>query len=215
MPEQLLLALYSLPGVIIGLTLHECAHAWVSLKCGDTTARDEGRITLNPLKHIDILGFAFILLAGFGWAKPVHFDRSKLTNPRLSQSLIALAGPFTNLLLGIVFALLFAGFIRLFPWDKSNVILTVVHTVFLYTIYINFGLFVFNLLPIPPLDGSHVVFQTLNLSQKLQEKLFTYGIYGLFIILIIEKRLHVDILPVGKMVRFIADIVLGILGVNA
>jgi Zn-dependent protease len=83
-----------LPGIIIGLTVHEFSHAYVASRCGDTTARDQGRLTLNPLKHIDPLGFIMLLVAGFGWAKPVQFDEKNLKNPQRDVMKIAIAGRF-------------------------------------------------------------------------------------------------------------------------
>ena len=82
-----------LPGIILGLTVHEFSHAWIASKCGDTFSRDQGRITLNPLKHIDPLGFIMLLVAGFGWAKPVQFNEAGLKNPKKDVIKIAIAGP--------------------------------------------------------------------------------------------------------------------------
>jgi Zn-dependent protease len=90
---DLIRTLKFLPGIIIGLTVHEFSHAFVAQKCGDTTARDQGRVTLNPLKHIDLLGFILLLVAGFGWAKPVEFNEQNLKNPKTDVLKIAVAGP--------------------------------------------------------------------------------------------------------------------------
>src|SRR5512143_3836374 len=91
-----------LPGVILGLTVHEFSHAWVSHLCGDTTSKEQGMVTLNPLKHIDLLGFLMLIVAGFGWAKPVQFNEMNLRNPRADVIKIALAGPLSNALLAII-----------------------------------------------------------------------------------------------------------------
>lgn len=90
----------SLPAVIIGLTVHELAHAYTAYKLGDMTAKNDGRLTLNPLKHIDPLGFILIVIAGFGWAKPVSFNPDNLKNKHRDEILISLAGPFSNFFAG-------------------------------------------------------------------------------------------------------------------
>src|SRR5215510_6279424 len=99
--------LYSTPGILLGLTVHEFCHAFCAWKLGDSTARDQGRITLNPLKHIDIIGFLFIIFAGFGWAKPVQFNPHNLAHPRRDKALIAAAGPLSNFILGVIFIHIF------------------------------------------------------------------------------------------------------------
>jgi len=188
--------MYALPGILVGLTIHECAHAFTSWKLGDSTARDQGRITLNPLKHIDPIGFLFIIFAGFGWAKPVQFDPYNLRYPRRDRALIAAAGPFSNLVLGIIFTRILAA---------VNASGAVVHphlmSVILFAAMINFGLFIFNLVPIPPLDGSHIVFSGLNLSYEIQSRIMRIGAPLLFGILIIQNFAGITILPVGRLVR--------------
>jgi Zn-dependent protease len=94
--------LYSMPAVIAGLSVHEFSHAYMAMKLGDSTARDEGRVSLNPLRHLDPLGFLFIVLVGFGWAKPVRFNPENLKHKKRDRILIALAGPLSNFVLGAV-----------------------------------------------------------------------------------------------------------------
>ena len=91
-----------LPGVILGLTVHEFCHAWVAHMCGDSTSKDQGRVTLNPLKHIDPLGFIMLIVAGFGWAKPVQFNERNLNNPKTDVIKIALAGPLSNAVIAMI-----------------------------------------------------------------------------------------------------------------
>jgi Zn-dependent protease len=197
--------LYSIPGILLGLTVHEFSHAWTAYKLGDTTARDQGRITLNPLKHIDLIGFLFIVFAGFGWAKPVQFTPGALARPRRDKALIAAAGPFSNLILGIILIFGVKGLFRLDIGGGSQFA-----EVFLFTVYyaalINFGLFVFNLIPIPPLDGSHIVFSGLNLSAETENRIMRIGTPLLFIILIIQNRTGLTILPIGKIVRALVSL---------
>ena len=145
----------SATAAVIGLTVHEFAHAFAAYQLGDTTARDQGRLTLNPLKHLDWVGFFLIVIAGFGWAKPVSFQSENLKRKHRDEILIALAGPFSNLVIGILFlvvarCLYFSAYFNTSFWG-----LIVVDTFLIWGV-INFGLFVFNLIPIPPLDGSHI-----------------------------------------------------------
>ncbi|MDR1210601.1 MAG: site-2 protease family protein, partial [Spirochaetaceae bacterium] len=142
--------------MLIGLTVHEYSHARMALALGDTTARDQGRITFNPLKHIDILGLIFLIVAGFGWARPVQFSPDRLRHPRRDKALIALAGPLSNLALGSAFALLTRLWIyamsslKIAPYITAhiNVYITIL-SVLIYCAMINFGLFIFNLIPLP------------------------------------------------------------------
>ena len=202
--------LYALPGVIIGLTVHEYCHALCAWKLGDSTARDQGRLTLNPLKHIDIIGFVFIIIAGFGWAKPVQFAPENLRNFRRDKALIAAAGPFSNLVLGVL--LTFA--VKAMHSSVGSNALTgnFFADNLLYVLYyaasINFGLFIFNLLPIPPLDGSHIVFSGLNLKIETESIIRSIGMPVLFLILIIQKSAGVTIIPIGKIVWAIIDFIL-------
>jgi Zn-dependent protease len=198
--------LYSIPGILAGLTVHECCHALCAWKLGDSTAREQGRITLNPLRHIDIIGFIFIVFAGFGWAKPVQFNPQYLRHPRRDKALIAAAGPLSNLILGIVFILFFKGLI--FFHSGINVFTENFMYVMYYAAVINFGLFVFNLIPIPPLDGSHIVFSGLNLRPETEYRIMRIGAPLLFIILIIQNRTNITILPIGRIVRAIVELLL-------
>ncbi len=197
--------LYSIPAVIIGLTLHEFMHAFAAYKMGDSTAKDQGRLTLNPLKHIDLLGMVFIIIAGFGWAKPVQFNPANLKRPKLARAVIALAGPFSNLALGSLMLLVLKLLLAIAP-SQGNAVYEAVLTAMVYFGYINFGLFVFNMLPIPPLDGSHILFQGLNLKPETEMKFYKYGTYALFAVILLERRASIDILPitwlVEKMVGF-------------
>jgi len=198
--------IYSLPGILLGLTVHECCHALCALKLGDTTARDQGRITLNPLVHIDLVGFLFIIFAGFGWAKPVQFDPHRLRNFRRDKALIAAAGPLSNMVLGILLTLSIKAFFY-FVSDYNNFSNHVLYFLY-YAASINFGLFIFNLLPIPPLDGSHIFFSGFNIKPETEERIRTIGMPVLFIILIIQNFADVTIIPIGRIVGAIIDFIL-------
>jgi Zn-dependent protease len=197
--ENLALAriLKFLPGIIIGLTVHEFSHAFIAKKCGDLTSEEQGRVTLNPFKHIDLLGFVMLLVAGFGWAKPVQFNESNLKNPKKDVIKIALAGPVSNALIAIVLSAAFAVILYLFPSDytKGKQLL---YDIFLYAIYINWGLFIFNLIPLPPLDGSHLLLNYFKRFPALYEGFYKYGSYfffGLILITMVTKiNLQSDLL---------------------
>lgn len=142
--------------IFLILPLHECAHGFVAYKLGDPTAKNSGRLTLNPLPSVDPIGALGILLFGFGWAKPVPVNPRNFKNPKRDMAITALAGPVSNLLAAIVGGLIFnaiAAFSGAIPYSAMRFIVSF----FQYYIMINIGLAVFNLIPLPPLDGSRIV----------------------------------------------------------
>jgi Zn-dependent protease len=199
--------MFLLPGILVGLTVHECCHALTAWKLGDSTARDQGRITLNPLKHIDIVGFIFLLLVGFGWAKPVEFNPAQLKNLRRDRALSAAAGPVSNLILGIILALITKAF--LFYYVANDIsfgnIQQNLYLILFLSAYINFVLFIFNLIPIPPLDGSHIVFSAFNVKPETEGQIKKFAIPLLLVVLIAQRFLDMDILPIGKMAMAMMD----------
>lgn len=171
--------------VIFAITVHEVSHGWVANRLGDPTARMLGRLTLNPVKHIDPLGSILVpgilLLAGgfiFGWAKPVPITTQNLRNPRRDMVIVALAGPVSNLVMALLWALLARGIILL----ENNLPLAAPLTYMcLAGIAINLALAVLNLLPIPPLDGGRVLSNLL--PPRMSAKLDRIEPYGIFILL--------------------------------
>jgi len=200
------------PAVLAGLTLHELSHAWVALRLGDDTPRSSGRLSWNPLKHIDPIGFLMLVVAGFGWARPVSINRAKLKHPVRDDMLIALAGPLSNLALSLVLVLLLKGVVALVPLPSEAVFRAVTST-FLVFIAINVSLGLFNLLPIPPLDGSHLVAGALATRSAAGAAVyFRYGSWVLLAIILLERVLQVDILPVGRAVSWVGGLLLGLVG---
>src|SRR5450759_3297287 len=162
-----------LPGIILGLTVHEYSHALVAKLCGDMTSNDQGRVTLNPLKHIDPLGFIMLIVVGFGWAKPVQFNEQNLRNPKTDVIKIALAGPLSNAVIAMILSIAFSLLSSALPAYPTPV-MRVVFEVFRSAIYINWALFIFNLIPLPPLDGSHLLLSQFKRFPALYNGLYKY-----------------------------------------
>ena len=162
-PEVLALLI---PVLLFALVFHEFSHGWVANKLGDPTAKNQGRLTLNPLAHLDPFGSMMILFVGFGWAKPVPVDSRYLANPRTDMMKIAFAGPASNLLLAFIGGMLIRVTGYMGPLTSMLIIFT----------QINISLAVFNLIPIPPLDGSQI-FSGIMLQRnpQLVMKLQMYG----------------------------------------
>ncbi|MBI5009631.1 MAG: site-2 protease family protein [Bacteroidia bacterium] len=200
-----------LPGIILGLTVHEFSHAWVAHRCGDSTSKDQGRITLNPLKHIDLLGFVMLIVAGFGWAKPVHFNEENLRNPKYDVMKIAVAGPLSNALIAMLLSIMFSVYSVLIPSYPDN-ILQIISEIFLYAIYINWGLFIFNLIPLPPLDGSHLLLNQFKRFPVLYDNLYKYGSYVFLALILATVITKINFLPIWPAIRFLGEGFLSIVG---
>lgn len=158
MNEMILNKILIIPGILIGLTFHEFAHAFVADRLGDKTAKFQGRLTLNPFAHIDIIGFIMILLVGFGWAKPVEINPNAFKNRNKDDLKVSVAGPLANLITAFLAALLTV-FLYKFVNSSANYTLVsnIIVKIILYVVNINCMLFVFNLIPIPGLDGFHIL----------------------------------------------------------
>jgi Zn-dependent protease len=146
--------LWIFPAILFSLTIHEYAHGWVALRCGDTTAQDAGRLSLNPFVHLDLFGVLMMIFGPFGWAKPVPVNFYKLNNPKRDMVFVAVAGPVSNLLFAFLAGTLFR---FTMPVYSQNIYLHYLGMQILLVAYFGIGLSFFNLLPVPPLDGSNIV----------------------------------------------------------
>ncbi len=162
--------------VIVLLTafpVHECAHAWVAEKLGDPTARNAGRITLNPFKHLDLFGTLCMIFVGFGWANPVPVNPNNFKNPKNGMALTAIAGPVSNLIMSFIAMIIYR--VLFFVGLANGSYPTVAMNVFALVVTLNLSLAIFNLLPIPPLDGSRIF--NLFMSEKTYFKVMKYEKY--------------------------------------
>ncbi|MDD4565332.1 MAG: site-2 protease family protein [Eubacteriales bacterium] len=195
------------PAILIGLSFHEFAHAYAAVRLGDPTPKIQKRVTLNPIAHIDIFGFLALIFIGFGWGKPVEVNPNNFKNIRRDSLIVDVAGVTVNFILAIIFA----GILRLlfiFQYDFMNTDLgEIVIQMIFAIISINIVLMVFNLLPIPPLDGFGILTEIFN----LREKEFYYKIYDKgFVILLILLIFNITGVVLVPAVNFIYNIVIGI-----
>lgn len=193
------------------MTVHEFSHALIAHLCGDSTSKDQGRVTLNPLKHIDLLGFIMLIIAGFGWAKPVQFQEQNLRNPKTDVIKIAIAGPLSNAVIAMILSVLLSILASKIP-VYSGTTMQMVYEVLHYAIYINWGLFIFNLIPLPPLDGSHLLFHQFRRFPVLYDNLYKYGSLLLFGLLIASTLTKINFLPIGPLIQLLGEGFLSIVG---
>lgn len=194
--------------LILCFPIHESAHAWVAYKLGDPTGKEKGRISLNPLKHMDVVGLLMMIFLGVGYAKPVPINLNRFKKPKLYCALSALAGPASNILL----ALLTYGIIKLLTIIPINmhVISDMLIAFLLYFATVNISLAVFNLIPIPPLDGSRLLMCALPDKVYVKFlKIEKYSMIILFVVLIGLGRLGIS--PVSFVTNLINSIIINIM----
>lgn len=236
MGDNYLLYLYAIPAILMSLSFHEMAHAYTSYRLGDPTAKNMGRLTINPLKHLDPLGTLMLLISmrsgfGFGWAKPVPINPTYYKNHKRGTILVSLAGPASNLLLAFVFSFPMAlialnrGLTVNEIYNSSHILFysdfsaqTVLFNICSFFYMINIGLAVFNIIPVPPLDGSKIL--TAVLPEKYYFKMMRYenyiGMAFLALMLLRPGILSTIMLPFRKAVEvvflFLATPILGLFG---
>ena len=162
--EWILDQLMILPGIIIGLTFHEAAHGYVSHWLGDPTPKLQGRLSFNPVRHIDPVGFLALFFCGFGWGQPVEINPMYYKHRRRDEFLVSIAGVVTNLIIAVLMSFAIKGFVSLVSWQIYGVN-EIIFYVLYYTMTVNIVLMVFNLIPIPPLDGFGLVTEIFDLRK--------------------------------------------------
>ncbi|MBQ4249864.1 MAG: site-2 protease family protein [Clostridia bacterium] len=203
--------IFRLIAVILALTFHEFSHGLAAYLMGDDTARSQGRLTLNPLKHIDIFGGIMLLLVGFGWAKPVGVNPMRFKNPKAGMAITALAGPVSNFILAFIFYVL-ALVVQINAAGANGQIgqtAIAVITFFSVCISMNIGLGIFNMIPVPPLDGSRVV--TAFLPDRMYfgimryERYIMIGLMALLFLNVLDVPLSFLFAKVWDGISFLAE----------
>jgi len=196
-----------LPGIIIALSFHEFGHAWVADKLGDPTAKNLGRVTINPAAHIDPLGFVMLFLAGFGWGIPVPVNDRNFKNPRRDGILVSCAGVAMNLLLAVAFTLILKLWVSFAGYSAGNDLSGIVQQVLVYVVFINIVLMIFNLLPVPPLDGFLIFTDLFHLERySWWEVVYRNGFFILLLLIIF----NVTDLVMTLMIRAIFDLLMNL-----
>jgi len=207
--EQIIInKLLYLPGIIIALTFHEFAHAKAANLLGDPTPKQQGRVTLNPIAHIDIIGFIALMLVGFGWGKPVQINGNYFKHFKRDEIIVSLSGVTMNLLLAIIFAgVLKIMDITAYDFFANNVIGSYITTMVSGIVWINIVLMVFNIMPIPPLDGFTVIAELAHLREKgIYRQVYDKGP----IILLLLIFFHITDKVIGPLANFFMDSILHI-----
>ena len=177
-----------LPGILVGLSFHEFGHAWVSKRLGDPTPSLQGRVSLNPAAHIDIVGFVCLLMLGFGWGKPVEINPSYYKHRRRDEMLVSFAGVFMNLVVAFASAAVMKIVYTAAPQFIATSVGTVIWQILIGMLQINIVLMLFNLIPLPPLDGFGIITQIFKLDTKRWYPRF-YQLGPMFLLLIIVFNL--------------------------
>ena len=193
--------LLTLPAVIIAITFHEFAHAFVADKLGDTTPRSQGRLTLNPLKHLDPVGFVLIMFAHVGWGKPVEINPNNFTSNKSKsacEALVSLAGPIMNFIIAIISTVIYFALYKYAPANEFAI--SILITVSYLTAIINIGIGVFNLIPLPPLDGEKIFRHILPYKAQQWLDRNSYILNMIFLLLWFFGLLGVVVSPVINVI---------------
>lgn len=206
--------LLTIPGVLIAITFHEFAHAFAADKLGDDTPRRQGRLSLNPIDHLDPIGSIMLLFAGFGWGKPVEVDSRNFNRDITvdkANAIVSIAGPLMNFILAIIFALIYGACSKFLSVQIAiSQVLQIIMTIIGFTISINIGLGVFNLIPLPPLDGSKVIKPFLPTNAKVWFENHEDIFYIVFVVLWITGIAGDIILPV---IRIVDNLIMQLVGI--
>ncbi|MCU9613341.1 site-2 protease family protein [Caldibacillus lycopersici] len=202
---------YVIITLIVAFTVHEFAHAYVAYKFGDPTAKNQGRLTLNPAVHLDPIGTILLLIAGFGWARPVPVNRYHFKNPRLAGVLVSIAGPLSNLLLAFIGGILQSITLAI---GLSGTAGQMLYDFSFYFMYLNAILCVFNLLPLPPLDGYRIIQDLVSNDVRAKMSQFeTYGLIIFLILVVVDPLYNMTVGPIlDTGVYIIFQLVSGFLG---
>ncbi len=209
--------LLTLPGVILAMSFHEFAHAFAAVKLGDNTPRNQGRLTLDPLKHIDPVGIFLLIFAHIGWGKPVQINSnnfSKVSKGK-GEAIVALAGPLMNFFLAFILLIIFYALIVFVPNTgimnslKALDVMSIVVTMIYYAIVVNIGLGVFNLIPIPPLDGSKIFLRLLPYKAQRWISDHMEIISMIFLVLFISGLLRYITTPIISIIMEGMDYIVG------
>jgi Zn-dependent protease len=200
--------IFRLIAIVVGLVVHEFAHAWTASLFGDKTAKLAGRVTLNPVAHLDPIGLLMIVFAPFGWAKPVPVNPLNFRRPRLGMVVVALAGPLSNLLLAVLVVLFSKLYFSAYP--DADLLTGFVPNLLRMSFLVNVALFVFNLIPIFPLDGSRIVSGLLPYRWEVRyRKLELYGPFILLMLVIIPQTNQAIF---GPLINGVAGLIIRVLG---
>lgn len=208
--------LISLPGVLIAITFHEYAHALAAVKMGDETPKIQGRLNLNPLSHLDPIGIIMLIFAHIGWGKPVEINPRNFkgkVSTSAAEAIVSAAGPIMNFILAIIFSLILAALTRFIPtiWISANGVIGLILT---DIIMINIGLGVFNLIPLPPLDGSKILAHFLPINARrwfIEHQNIFYIVFIVIWLTPIASRITSPI--IGGISNFILGIAFAMFGI--
>ena len=203
-PGALLALVLSIPGVLIAITFHEFAHAWMADKIGDDTPRRQGRLNLNPISHMDPIGIAMLIFAGFGWGRPVEINPNNFNRTisiRKGNALVSLAGPVMNFILAILFSIIYGLTLAFGKGFLLTEVGGIVSTILIYIISMNVGLGVFNLIPLPPLDGSKILTAILPTKQRNWMESHEQILYIIFMIIWVTPIASLIISPIINLIN--------------
>lgn len=194
--------------LVLAFTVHEFAHAYTAYKFGDPTAKRMGRVTLDPRKHLDVLGTILIFIAGFGWAKPVPVNRGHFRNPRLMGIIVSAAGPLSNFVMAFVGVVLYHVFFGTGVLDGASTgVIEAINVFLLRLIELNVVLFIFNLIPLPPLDGYRIIEDLAPTAVRI--KMSQYEQWGIFVFLLLIFITPLNRVTIQPLFAWGGDIVAG------